>query len=84
MEWIKPEYVGSNNGGFLTSEERRRIISGKALSSYDNIHPVGERAITYVRSYESALLVRWIVRLDVYINEKVKFFIACKKECLRN
>lgn len=72
-QWITPTYVGTQNNGYLTSEDRRRIAQGKALCSHDHIRPVGERATTYVRSYESPLLVRWIVQIDKKANEPVKF-----------
>lgn len=72
-QWITPTYVGTQNNGYLTSEDRRRIAQGKALCSHDHIRPVGERATTYVRSYESPLLVRWIVQIDKKANGPVKF-----------
>ncbi|GAA5811425.1 hypothetical protein MFLAVUS_004862 [Mucor flavus] len=65
-DWIRPLIVGNN--GFLTTEERNAIKQGRAVCSYDNIPALGERAITFVRSYEEPALVRWTVRKDKELN----------------
>ncbi|KAI9249344.1 hypothetical protein EDC94DRAFT_327283 [Helicostylum pulchrum] len=68
-DWIRPSIVGNN--GFLTTEERNAIRNGTAVCSYDNIPALGERAISFVRSYEVPGLVRWTVQTDKKLNALV-------------
>jgi hypothetical protein len=70
----KPKLAGLGNGGYLTKEEVDAIKAGKMACSYENIPTLGARAETYVRSYESAFLVRCTLELDRKLNYHVSVF----------
>lgn len=68
-QWATRSFIGGNVP--LTAEEIQSIYEGKAMCSHDNIPAVGQRAVTFVRSYEIPFLVSWVLRMDGPLNEYV-------------
>ncbi|KAI8085886.1 uncharacterized protein B0P05DRAFT_635838 [Gilbertella persicaria] len=68
LEMYKPKLAQGSKEGFLTPEEKKAVIEGKMFCSYDNIHAMGIRAKTFVRSYEFKWMVQWTLENDPKLN----------------
>lgn len=72
--------AGLKNGGFLTPEERILVQQGRMICSHQNIPAIGPRSEEVVWSYESKLMVRWIVPFDRWMNRHVSFLERSHRE----
>lgn len=64
-----------SNNGFLSEQEREKILQGKMHCAHRNIPVLGPRADEVVRSYEIRVMVRWIVPVDRWLNKHVSLFL---------
>lgn len=64
-----------SNNGFLSEQEREKILQGKMHCAHRNIPVLGPRADEVVRSYEIRVMVRWIVPADRWLNKHVSLFL---------
>lgn len=58
--------------GVLVEDEIKAFKQGHTVCSHQYIPSIGVRQKQYVRSYEIASLVRWTIKVDSKINEKVR------------
>lgn len=66
-QWVTRSFIGGNVP--LTAEEVQSVYDGKAMCSHENIPAIGQRAVSFVRSYEIPFLVSWVLRMDGPLND---------------